>query len=72
MGHSALVSLFGEFYIQTPKKGPTYYREDSHLRGYRDCSDISKSVRASVIDEQVAELVKSLKLSGIGSNLCVA
>jgi hypothetical protein len=49
--------------IQTPKKGPTYYREDSHLRGYRDCMDISQSVRASVIDEQVAELVKSLKLS---------
>ena len=49
--------------IQTPKKGPTYYREDSHLRGYRDCSDISQSVRAKVIDEQVAELVKSLKLS---------
>ena len=49
--------------IQTPKKGPTYYREDSHLRGYRDCSDISQSVRASVIDEQVADLVKSLRLS---------
>jgi site-specific DNA recombinase len=49
--------------IQTPKKGPTYYREDSHLRGYRDCMDISQSVRASVIDEQIAELVKSLKLS---------
>jgi hypothetical protein len=23
--------------IQTPKNCPTYYREDSHLRGYHDC-----------------------------------
>lgn len=48
--------------IQTPKRGPTYYREDSHLRGYRDCSDISQCVRAEAIDTQVGELVQSLKL----------
>jgi site-specific DNA recombinase len=39
--------------IQTPKRGPTYYREDSHLRGYRDCSDISQCVWAESIDTQV-------------------
>ena len=33
------------------------------MRGYRDCMNIRQSVRASVIDYQVAELVKSLKLS---------
>jgi len=48
--------------IQTPKRGPTYYREDSHLRGYRDCSDISQCVRAESIDTQVGELVQSLRL----------
>ena len=48
--------------IQTPKRGPTYYREDSHLRGYRDCADISQCVRAESIDTQVGELVQSLKL----------
>ena len=47
----------------SPKKCPTNYREDLHLRGYRDCMNIRQSVRASVIDYQVAELVKSLKLS---------
>ncbi len=48
--------------IQTPKRGPTYYREDSHLRGYTDCSDISQSVRAESVDAQVGELVQSIKL----------
>lgn len=48
--------------IQTPKRGPSYYREDSHLRGYRDCADISQCVRAESIDTQVGELVQSLKL----------
>jgi hypothetical protein len=48
--------------IQTQKRGPTCYREDSHLRGYRDCSDISQCVRAEAIDAQVGELVQSLKL----------
>lgn len=48
--------------IQTPKRGPTYYREDSHLRGYRDCADISQCVRAETIDTQVGELVQSIKL----------
>ena len=47
---------------QTLKRGPTYYREDSHLRGYRDCADISQCVRAELIDAQVGELVQSLKL----------
>jgi len=47
----------GRLKIQTPKRGPTYYREDSHLRGYRDCSDISQCVRAESIDTQVGELV---------------
>jgi len=48
--------------IQTPTRGPTYYREDSHLRGFRDCADISQCVRAESIDAQVGELVQSLKL----------
>ena len=48
--------------IQTPKRGPTYYREDLHLRGYTDCSDISQCVRAELVDAQVGELVQSIKL----------
>ena len=36
-----------------PKNCPTYYREDSHLRGYRDCSIIGQSVHAELIDAQV-------------------
>ena len=48
--------------IQTPKNSPTYYREDSHLRGYRDCVDISRCVRAESIDAQVSEVIQSLKL----------
>jgi DNA invertase Pin-like site-specific DNA recombinase len=48
--------------VQTNKSGPTYYREDSHLRGYRDCSDISQCVRVTWIDDQVSALILSLKL----------
>jgi site-specific DNA recombinase len=48
--------------IQTPTSGPTYYQEDSHLRGYRDCADISQCVRAESIDAQVGGLIQSLKL----------
>ena len=48
--------------IQTPKKGPTYYREDSHLRGYHDCPFIGQSVRAEMVDGQVAELIQSIRL----------
>ena len=48
--------------IQTPKRGPTFYREDSHLRRFRDCADISQCVRSESIDAQVGELVQSLKL----------
>jgi site-specific DNA recombinase len=46
--------------IQTPKRCPTYYREDSHLRGYHDCPYIAQSVRAELIDAQVAELILSI------------
>jgi site-specific DNA recombinase len=48
--------------IQTPSRCPTYYREDSHLRGYRDCSAIGLSVHAEVIDTQVADLIRSIHL----------
>ena len=46
----------------TPKRCPTYYREDSHLRGYHDCPYIGQSVRAELIDAQVAELILSIHL----------
>ncbi len=48
--------------IQTPKNCATYYRENSHHRGYHDCPYIGKSVRAEIIDTQVAELIRSIHL----------
>lgn len=48
--------------IQTPKRCPTYYRENSYLRGYHDCPYIGQSVRAELIDAQVAELILSIRL----------
>jgi Recombinase/Recombinase zinc beta ribbon domain len=48
--------------IQTPKNCPTYYREESHLRGYHDCPYIGQSVRAELVDDQVAELIRSIHL----------
>ena len=48
--------------IQTPKNCPTYYREESRLRGYHDCPYIGQSVRAELIDAQVAELIQSIHL----------
>ena len=48
--------------IQTPSHCPTYYREDSHLRGYRDCPATNTSVRAELIDDQVAGLIRSIRL----------
>ena len=48
--------------IQTPSHCPTYYREDSHLRGYKDCSYSGQSVHADVIDAQVADLIRSIHL----------
>ncbi len=48
--------------IQTPKNCPTYYREESHLRGYQDCPYTGQSVRAEVIDAQIAELIQSIHL----------
>jgi hypothetical protein len=48
--------------VQTPKNCATYYREDSHLRGYRDCPFIGQSIRAVEIDGQVAELIQSIRL----------
>jgi len=48
--------------VQTPKNCATYYREDSHLRGYRDCPFIGQSIRAEEIDGQVAELIQSIRL----------
>jgi hypothetical protein len=47
---------------QTPNRCPTYYREDLHLRGYRDCPYIGQSVRAELIDSQVADLIRSIHL----------
>ena len=49
--------------IQTPKNFPTYYREDSHLRGYHDCPYSGQSIHADKLDEQVAALIQSLKLT---------
>ena len=48
--------------IQTPKSCATYYRENSHHRGYHDCPYIGQSVRAEVIDEQIADLIRSIRL----------
>ena len=48
--------------IQTPKNCPTYYREKSYLRGYRDCPYTGQSVRAEAIDAQVAELIQSIHI----------
>jgi len=48
--------------IQTPKNCATYYRENSHHRGYHDCPYIGQSVRAEVIDAQIAELIRSIHL----------
>jgi hypothetical protein len=48
--------------IQTPKNGMTYYREESHLRGYHDCLYIGQSVHAEEIDAQVADLIQSIHL----------
>ena len=48
--------------IQTPSHCSTYYREDSHLRGYKDCSYSGQSVHADVIDVQVADLIRSIHL----------
>jgi len=49
--------------VQTPKNYPTYYREDSHLRGYYDCPYSGQSIHADNLDEQVAALIQSLKLT---------
>jgi len=48
--------------IQTPKQCPTYYREESHLQGYKDCSYIGQSVRTELIDAQAADLIRSIRL----------
>lgn len=48
--------------IQTPKNCATYYRENSHHRGYHDCPYIGQSVRAEDIDAQVAVLIRSIHL----------
>ena len=48
--------------IQTPKNCPTYYREESYLRGYHDCPYTGQSVRAEVIDAQIAKLIQSIHL----------
>ena len=48
--------------IQTPKNCPTYYREESYLRGYHDCPYIGQSIRADTVDEQIADLIRSIRL----------
>lgn len=48
--------------IQTPKRYFAYYREVSHLSGYRDCLSLRKSIRAELIDAQIAELIQSIHL----------
>jgi hypothetical protein len=49
--------------VQTPKGRPTYYREDSHLRGFYDCIYSGKSIHADDLDTQIASIVKSIKLT---------
>ena len=49
--------------IQTPKNYPTYYREESHLRGYHDCPYSGQSIHAEALDKQIAALIQSLKLT---------
>jgi hypothetical protein len=48
--------------IQTPKNCSTYYREESHMSGYHDCPYTGQSVRAELIDAQIAELIQSIRL----------
>jgi hypothetical protein len=48
---------------QTPNNYPTYYREDSHLRGYHDCPYSGQSIHADRLDGQIATLIQSLKLT---------
>jgi site-specific DNA recombinase len=46
---------------QTPKGTPSYYRDASRNRG-KKCPSNRKSVPIEVIDEQIAEFIKSLRL----------
>jgi DNA invertase Pin-like site-specific DNA recombinase len=48
--------------IQSPTNCPTYYREESNLRGFRDCSFAGQSVHARQIDAQLADLIRSIRL----------
>ena len=47
---------------QTPKNYPSYYREDSHLRGFRDCSRSGRGVKGAIVDQQITNLIQSLRL----------
>lgn len=47
---------------QTPKGESGYYREVSHFNGFLDCPDSHTSVRTQMIDDQIADLIRSLKL----------
>jgi hypothetical protein len=44
--------------------GFTYLRENSHHRGYYDCPYIGQSVRAEIINTEVAELIRSIHIPG--------
>lgn len=48
----------------TPNGRPGYYRETSHMNGFRDCPYAGTGVRAAWIDDQIADLVCSLQLPG--------
>jgi len=49
--------------IQTSKNYNTYYRENSHFRGYNDCPYSGQSIHANIVDQQIAVLIQSLKLT---------
>jgi hypothetical protein len=44
---------------------PTYYRDDSHLRGYHHCLYSDQSIHADRLDEKVAALLQLLNLTPI-------
>ena len=46
----------------TPKGSGGYYREASHFNGFDDCPNQRTGVRSRIIDDQIANLVQSLKL----------
>jgi hypothetical protein len=55
-------AFFRNISLRIYTKSSVYYQENSHHRGHHDCSCIGQSVRAEIIDAQVAELIRSIHL----------